>query len=202
MSNPNPALLTSLLRDGMHAGHMPYLRVSSGSMRPLLQVGDEVGLQPVTLEQLQPGDIVVMTDRDQILTHRFCTLKNTGRSPAFLTRGDRVLSYDKLWTADQLLGRVVARRRQDRTLWLDYGPGRWLNKTLSWVSRYEGQILNLSPSQPGPSHRSLVQELVRLSLRSLAEALARVVDAYAYRRTGSRLGEAHRTGRSQIHSCQ
>lgn len=180
MVNPDLALLTGLLKDGMVAGQMPFLRVSSGSMRPLLRVGDEVGVQSVTLAQLQPGDIVVVSDRNQILTHRFWERQGAGRPLGFLTRGDRVLRYDKVWTADQLLGRAVVRRRKERMLWLDYGPGRWLNKSLAQMSQYEARLLNLSSSNHLRAQRSLLQELVRLSLRSVAETLTRAVDAYAH----------------------
>lgn len=185
MANPDLALLSGLLKDGMIAGQMPFLRVSSGSMKPLLCVGDEVGVQPVTVEQLQPGDIVVVADQAQILTHRFWKRHDTGRFPAFITRGDRVLSYDKVWTADQLLGRAVARRRQNRILWLDYGPGYWLNRMLAQVSRYEGKMLNITPLKQPPSQRSPLQELFRLSLRSIAEGLTRAVDVYTRRKIGS-----------------
>lgn len=184
MVNPDLALLTDLLKDGMIAGQMPFLRVSSGSMQPLLRVGDEVGVQSVTVEQLQPGDIVVVSDRAQILTHRFWERRDTGRHPGFLTRGDRVLSYDRVWTADQLLGRAVARRRRNRLLWLDYGPGCWLNRMLAQISRFEGKMLNLAPSTHRLSERSPLQELLRFSLRSVAEGLTRTVDVYTYRRIG------------------
>lgn len=185
MMNPDQAVLTGLLKDGMTAGQIPFLRVTSGSMRPILQVGDEVGLQFVTLDQLQPGDIVVVSDRDEILTHRFYGTKCVGPPPRFLTRGDRVLSFDKVWNAEQLLGRAVVRRRKGQMLWLDYGPGRWLNKTLAQISQYEGRALNISPSrdsQPQPP----IQRLVRIPFRAMAEALTRAFEAYKYRRTIAR----------------
>lgn len=185
MANHDLALLTGLLKDGMTAGQMPFLRVSSGSMQPLLRVGDEVGVHPVTVEQLQPGDIVVVAEPTQMLTHRFWKRQGAGARPSFLTRGDRVLSYDRVWTADQLLGRAVARRRQDRILWLDYGPGYWLNRTLAQVSRYEGKMLNITPLKQPPSRRSPLQELFRLSLRSIAEGLTRAVDVCTRRKIGS-----------------
>lgn len=185
MVNPDLAVLTGLLNDGMVAGQIPFLRVTSGSMRPLLQVGDEVGLQSVTLGQLQPGDIVVLSDRDQILTHRFYGTQCAGALPVFLTRGDRVLRFDKVWTADQLLGRAVVRRRREQMLWLDYGLGRWLNKTLAQISQFEGRALNITPSQDTLS-RPPVQHVARLSFRALAEALTQAVEAYNYRQTVAR----------------
>lgn len=182
MLNPDMAVLAGLLKEGMVAGKIPFLRVTSGSMRPLFQIGDEVGLQPVTLSQLQPGDIVVVSDRDQLLTHRFYGTQNVSPSPEFLTRGDRVLKFDKVWRADQLLGRAVVRRRSKHMLWLDYGLGRWLNKTLAQISQYEARALDISPTRQTRWQRP-VQRMVTLPSRALAEALTWAVETYEYRQT-------------------
>lgn len=186
MAYPDLAPLTGLLKDGMLAGQMPFLRVTSGSMRPLLQVGDEVGVQSVTLEQLQPGDIVVVSDCNQILTHRFWKRQDAPQSSVFVTRGDRVLHFDQSWAADQLLGRAVVRRRHERMLWLDYGLGRWLNRALAQISRYEGRLLNLSPSPCPESRQPSSRELVRLPLRMVAAALTRAIDTYLSQTRGFR----------------
>lgn len=186
MAYPDLAPLTALLKDGMLAGQMPFLRVTSGSMQPLLQVGDEVGVQSVTVAQLQPGDIVVVSDRNQILTHRFWKRQDAAQSSLIVTRGDRVLSYDQSWAADQLLGRAVVRRRHENMLWLDYGLGRALNRALAQISCYEGQLLNLSSSPCPESRQPASREFVRLSLRALAEALTRAVDVYLSQRRGFR----------------
>lgn len=54
-----PSVVADLLRDSMAQGQKPYLTITSGSMRPLLHVGDEVQLEPVTLADLNEGQFVV-----------------------------------------------------------------------------------------------------------------------------------------------
>ena len=98
--------LVTLLRAGMDRGHFPCLTVTSHSMMPLLRVGDQVCLEPVSIEQLQAGDIITIATASGLLTHRYY-----GRLPPqqHLTRGDRPLHFDSPWPAQALVGRVIRR---------------------------------------------------------------------------------------------
>lgn len=180
MTIPGPDMVTisGLLREGMVSGHMPFLRVSSGSMAPLLRVGDEIGLQAVRANHLRRGDIIAIADRNQILTHRFIGLRDMDGRRRILTRGDRALLADQPWTEDQLLGRVVARRRGRKRLWLDFGVGYRLNMALARLARLEHGILQplraADSSQPATPTERLVLVLFRQLSNTLTGAVERI----------------------------
>ena len=176
MTNPETSVLAGLLRDAMVAGQMPFLTVSSASMAPLLRVGDEVGIQPVALSQLRIGDVVVVCHQQLILTHRFCGRWAGKSDDTFVTRGDRSRMYDSPWTESQLLGRVVARRRQKQLLWLDFGPGRWLSRRLAVMAQVEQKALKRWPFAEAQPQKSRTPQMVRITFRALASLLTQVVE--------------------------
>jgi hypothetical protein len=148
MTNSNTALIADMLRQSMANGQMPFLTISSNSMAPLLKTGDQVGLEAVEPGQLRAGDIITLVQEGHLLTHRFWGLDGQGR---LHTRGDRPLAPDAPGKADQLLGRIVVRRRQNRELSLQTGIGRRLNHHLAWLVRVESSLLTgHAPSLTAP----------------------------------------------------
>jgi hypothetical protein len=110
-------------------------------MAPLLKVGDQVGVQPVPAEALRPGDVVMVETTAELMTHRFWQQWEQNGQPYLMTRGDRLIHFDSPWPAGRLIGRVVARRRGQRQLELDNGPGNWLNRRLMGIICFEMNVL-------------------------------------------------------------
>ncbi len=127
-----------MLRQSMAQGEMPFLTISSGSMAPLLKIGDQIGLEPIAPSRLSLGDIVTVAPEGDLLTHRFWGMKDG----QLRTRGDRPLLFDPLWPPDCLLGRVVVRKRNGRTLSFTSGRGKRLNRHLAWLIMTESHFLN------------------------------------------------------------
>lgn len=140
MTQPDAALLASMLQESMQRGETPSLTLTSDSMLPLLRRGDQVQVEPVTAAQLRPGDVVTLVDerdRTQLLTHRYWgrIAQDDGRT--LVTRGDRPLWFDPPCPERNLVGRVMARRRDGRYLSLEDGAGAWLNRRLAWLAQVE-----------------------------------------------------------------
>jgi hypothetical protein len=135
-----PAVIADLLRQSMAEGRMPYVQIISDSMRPLLQCDDQVRLAPASIEQLLPGDIIVVLGLTQLVTHRYWGYLNNDGDVAIITRGDRPRDFDQPVPAVNLIGRVVARRRQQRLLPLTEGAGRWLNQLITRVAAVDIRI--------------------------------------------------------------
>lgn len=133
-------VLADLLRDSLAAGRQPTLIVSSNSMAPLLQQGDQVVLCPVSPNALSPGDLVTMTAVPDLLTHRYWGVTADGAN-LVLTRGDRPLSFDTPRPQSDLVGRIGLRRRNGVDLILDEGLGGWLNRHLAWLAAVEWRWL-------------------------------------------------------------
>lgn len=152
----NPAVIADLLRTSMARGQRPHLKITSGSMRPLLQIGDEVQLEPVAYHELQPGDIITLAAPESLMTHRFWALK-TGTSESevcLITRGDRFLNFDSPWVQSLLVGKVVARRRHKRVLSLVEGSGGWLGRHVARIAAAENNLFHLDwrlAGQPLPT---------------------------------------------------
>ena len=138
MTKTDLSLVADLLRQSLAAGQMPFLTISSGSMAPLLQSGDQVGLEPIEANQLMMGDIVTLVQDGHFLTHRFWGMDDERR---LQTRGDRPLTPDAPSQVGQLLGRVAVRRRHNRELGLQVGAGRRLNQHLAWLVQVESYLL-------------------------------------------------------------
>jgi hypothetical protein len=109
-------------------------------MTPLLRTGDQVGLEAAASDQLEIGDIITLEQEDHLLTHRFWGWDGNGR---LQTRGDRLLAFDAPTATEQLLGRLVTRRRAGKELALTSGPGHRLHRHLIWLFKTESRLLNL-----------------------------------------------------------
>jgi len=150
MADVDATLLAALLRESMRKGQQPQLTIDSNSMAPLLQIGDQIILASVTLEQLQPGDLLTVTTEPYLLTHRYWRQWPHADTVYLLTRGDRPLWFDRPWPADCLLGRVVARQRQGKILSFRQGWGKWLNDKLTSLATLEIHWFGIHPERPAP----------------------------------------------------
>lgn len=96
----------------------PLLVVSSGSMRPTLNVGDVIVVKGVTPDQINVGDIVVFRNpwkEDELIVHRVVGIRVDGGGNYLVTTlGDNTnpaVGGDQFspWNASRLVGRVVMR---------------------------------------------------------------------------------------------
>ncbi len=191
MPRPDSAIVTELLETALAQGRPAWLTVSSNSMRPLLCRGDQIALAACRVEEVQPGDIVVVRRDEDLLAHR-CRARWTARDGEqyLLTRGDRAVVADPEWPASALLGRVVARRRTGRTLDLTHGAGRRLHRHLAWLARVD-EVLFLGTLLPTSSLRpqrgiGFIQSLGRATLHHWGALVDAVVTAHLPR---SRAGQ-------------
>lgn len=135
MTQIDAALLAAMLQESMQQGERPSLTITSNSMYPLFQQGDQVIIEAVQIENLRPGDIITLLDAQdasQLLTHRYWGTVQHKQHRTLITRGDRPLWFDPPHTETDLIGRVVGRHRNGKKLSLTTGAGRWLNH---WLSR-------------------------------------------------------------------
>lgn len=157
-------LLAHMLRESVAQGQAAWLTVISGSMRPFLQVGDEVRVEKALPDQLSPGDVIVVYDGQTLLTHRFYHQTAAGQ---LITRGDSLIINDPPFPATALIGRVTGRRRHGHLLDLNSAPGqqqhqrhvRWAIREIQWLKRFGP--LDSVPSSP----QKLLHYLFRLIRR-------------------------------------
>ncbi len=125
--------IAQMLRRSLREQQYVLASVTSGSMRPLFEIGDQIGLTSVPPAKLHVGDIITFETTQEIQTHRITTITPTH----IITRGDRVIQFDAPIQHEQLIGRVVMRRRGDNILDLRQGEGKWLNRQLHQLAEQE-----------------------------------------------------------------
>jgi hypothetical protein len=76
-----------------------------------------------------------------LMTHRYWQGWEQNGRHYLMTKGDRLIHFDSPWPTGRLIGRVVARRRGQRQLELDNGPGEWLNRRLMGIIRLEMKLM-------------------------------------------------------------
>jgi len=184
-----PSVVAELLREAMKNGQRPYLTITSGSMRPLIHVGDEVQLEPVCPADLQMGDIITIVAPATLLTHRFYGWIEKGNQNWLLTRGDRFLTCDSPWSDEHLVGRVFARRHHNQRLPLREGRGRWIGRHVAHIAAAEGSLFSPSHTPGGsPSPQEQQQRtfssLIIIQVRRLIYLWITLVVALLGKHTG------------------
>lgn len=137
------AVAVDLLREHLaEEGHLRF-DVIGACMSPLIDVGDQVELQAVSVPQLHVGDILLFDDSGQFYTHRLLAPPHHLADTWYLqTRGDRSPWRDRPWEAGQLVGQVVVVYKPDgRRIDLMHGYWPALNRALGTVSHWEATLL-------------------------------------------------------------
>jgi hypothetical protein len=137
MTHINPSTIADLMRDSLAKGQNPQLTVTSNSMAPLFWADDQVILEAIQPDQLNPGDIITLVDQTGLLTHRIWARRDN----SFITRGDHALNFDDICQLEAVLGRVVGRVHKQHTLLFRDGWGRWLDGYLARLARQEHRWL-------------------------------------------------------------
>ncbi len=112
------------------------LHVLGHSMAPLLRPGDVVMAQPVSLESLRQGDLVVVHRPTELITHRLVAVDEQG----WHTKGDNCHQADTPIRAPAILGRVVAIERGCARLDLTSLGWARVNRWLGWLGKWEARL--------------------------------------------------------------
>lgn len=98
------ALVADALRRGGDLPGRVRLRVYGESMLPSLWPGDVVEIESCSLDNVQPGEIVLAQREGRLFLHRFIAHCPPN---AFLLRGDSMPGPDPQYAREALLGRLV-----------------------------------------------------------------------------------------------
>jgi len=83
------------------------MRMSGSSMRPAIEDGDIITIEPVNISPLRAGDIVLYQTRyDTAVIHRVIRIERGSRERAVVTRGDAASQNDLPVPMHRVLGRV------------------------------------------------------------------------------------------------
>ena len=126
----SPNTIIDLWEDLYSKKHKSWLSILSGSMMPLLQIGDKVLVHSVNPAEIRVGDIIVFKNSDKFIVHRVIRKYN---SSSFLQKGDNTTTAE-IVISKYVIGRVIAIRKRTRIFYLNKGLGKFINLMLTFFS--------------------------------------------------------------------
>ncbi len=126
----SPPVLTSLYEELLLKKGELLLTAHSGSMAPLIRIGDKVKVKTTSPEAIGFGDIIVYREEEKLVVHRVVAKGKFDRQPFFLQKGDRSSSPFRI-PAERVLGKVFEIHKPSRCIQLNSREGRFLNLPLA-----------------------------------------------------------------------
>ena len=108
-------VIAGLYREALRKGQPLWFRVSSGSMHPLLRVGEEVYIEPATGSDLQVGEIAAFESGAGLVIHRIVQRRSDRDGIQLVEMSDTQLRAGPVESA-AVIGRVVAIGRSKRRI--------------------------------------------------------------------------------------
>ncbi len=129
------------------------LHLRGESMLPVLWPGDLADIQSCTLEDVEPGDIVLALRDGRFFLHRLLVRQSNG----FLLRGDSMPGSDPAFSPDALIGKLVCCQGQGHVRQL--GASSW-SRAIGYILCHWGIARRVALKfhrirQQQSSHRSL-----------------------------------------------
>jgi signal peptidase I len=118
-----------------------WLTILSGSMMPLLQVGDKVLVHAVKPTDIRFGDIIVFKNPDKLIVHRVI---GKADSSTYLQKGDNATTAEIVSSAD-VLGKAIAIQKGKRIIQLNNRKWKFINLALTLFSC---SVYHLKPQNP------------------------------------------------------
>ncbi len=111
--------LVSLYIDALRQGESLWFRVASGSMEPILHVGDEVRIEPATADKIRTGEIAAFETSEGLVIHRIIRHQHIGTTVRLLEMSD-VHLHPNWVEGESIVGRVTLVRRDTRLIDLQH----------------------------------------------------------------------------------
>jgi len=131
-----PSVAEAVWTSWTHLGRQPRMRMVSGSMRPLIKVGDELHLE-LHPQTIYLGDVLIYRHRDQFIAHRLVDIHQSGKKIQFILKGDAIAHFDPPLSRKQIIGRVIC--VQSTLGCANYNAKRWrrFNALIARFSKWD-----------------------------------------------------------------
>lgn len=106
----NSVVIAALYLEAVRKGQPVWFRVVSGSMHPLLRIGEQVRIEPATAEQIQPGEIAAFETDEGLVIHRIVQQVHKSSGIQLVEMSDVYLRVGQVDSA-AVVGRVVTIRQ-------------------------------------------------------------------------------------------
>ena len=126
----SPPVLTILYEELLLKKGELLLTACSGSMTPLIMIGDKVKVRTISTEVISFGDIIVFRKEEKLVILRVVAKGKFDRQSFFLQKGDRI-SLPLRISAECVLGKVSEIHKPSRCIRLNSRKWRFLNLLLA-----------------------------------------------------------------------
>jgi signal peptidase I len=133
-----------------------WLTVLSGSMAPMIQIGDKVLVKRVVPEQIRFGDIIVFKKTGTLITHRVIGKRVDNQNIIFFQKGDSNTIATGVF-AENVIGKVACIRKGNKHIRLD----SFLGKSMNFLLGANSYVLYVS------NKCRLISRVIRLYRRCL-----------------------------------
>lgn len=130
----------TILLEELIRGRPICVRCASSSMMPQIIPGDMLTITPVSRDQLQRGDIVLMRAGEEMIAHRLLAIRETAGRKYAVTRGDGVNRLDAPVLLECIVGKVSGIRRDGRERIL---KNNHAGRLKAWLSLVALQLLDV-----------------------------------------------------------
>ena len=107
------SVIADLYREAVRKGQPLWFHVASGSMHPLLRIGEQVYIQPATADQLHVGEIAAFETGAEMVIHRIVQRRSENHGVQLIEMSDVHLRAGRV-ESGAVIGRVVAIHRGNR----------------------------------------------------------------------------------------
>jgi len=128
-----PQIVAELLTSAARSGLKLRLRVTGLSMFPAVRPGDVLTIDPVSIQTIRVGEIVLWARGYTLCAHRVVGFDNSRP----ITQGDALAAPDGPVAPSEVIGRVAGLERKGRVLPSPLLPSRW--------QRAVSHLLRVSP---------------------------------------------------------
>jgi signal peptidase I len=112
------------------------IRMSGGSMRPAIEDGDMIIIEPIKDSPVKQGDIILYQTRfDTAVIHRVVRIEKAASGRSVLTRGDASAQTDIPAPLHRILGRVRQVERAGERINVGRPRNKIIEKIISLVGR-------------------------------------------------------------------
>lgn len=124
-------LTHSLRKQAIQKGHSVQTLASGYSMFPFLKKGDILTVEPVPMEMIKRGDVVVFERGEKWIAHRVIKIRVCAEGLEFLLRGDTCIAFDPVVKKNNYVGTVKVFNRKKVEKQVNKGRQRVLNLMIS-----------------------------------------------------------------------
>ena len=128
------SVLGEMWQEACEKGNSLNFRVQSGSMRPMIEVGDVVSISKVQPLNIRIGDIVAFKDGQNVVVHRIINKSLSDAELTFHQQGD-VGGSARLIVAQDIIGKVTSIDKEGRKIHLDSPRYIISNRLMGWRLR-------------------------------------------------------------------